>query len=86
MLIPGSKLVGTGEKIFIKGVGNISKNYFHRTIKEKILTAAKGKYEHIVGANPEIIVEGEKIILKGVYQNFKGKTFPTTLKAVDFFK
>ena len=85
VLIPGGKLVGTGEKLFIKGVGNISKDYFHKTIKKKILNAA-GKYGHIVGDNPDIVVEGEKIVLKGVYQSFKGKTFETTLKAVDFFK
>jgi RHS repeat-associated protein len=85
VLIPGGKLVGTGEKLFIKGVGNISKDYFHKTIKKKILNAA-GKFGHIVGDNPDIVVEGEKIVLKGVYQSFKGKTFETTLKAVDFFK
>jgi RHS repeat-associated protein len=73
VLIPGGKLVGTGEKLFIKGVGNISKDYFHRTVKKNILKAA-GKFGHLVGDNPEIVVEGEKIVLKGVYKSFKGKT------------
>jgi len=85
VLIPGGKLVGTGEKLFIKGIGNISKEYFHNTVKKKILKAA-GKFGHIVGDNPDIVVEGEKIVLKGVYQSFKGKTFETTLKAADFFQ
>jgi hypothetical protein len=64
----------------------IPKQSFHRIVKNKILKTARkvGKYEHVVGDNPDIGVEGGKIILKGVEQSFKGKTFNTGLDAEKF--
>jgi RHS repeat-associated protein len=59
---------------------------FHRVIKPRILKAAKQVFDFTktVGKNPDVLVEGEKIILKGTGP-FKGKTFDTGLNPKDFF-
>jgi RHS repeat-associated protein len=57
---------------------------FHRVMKPEILKAA-GNFEKHVGKNPDIIIEKGQIILKGVGP-FKGKTFPTSLDPLDYFK
>jgi len=58
-------------------------NLFHTTIKRDILKSA-GNFEKLVGTNPDITVEKGLIKLKGTGP-FKGKTFQTILKALDFF-
>ena len=70
--------------IFIKGVGNVSRQLFHQVIKPKILKAS-GNFTKAVGRNPDVFVENGKIFLKGVGEGFKGKTFPTGLNSFDFF-
>jgi len=62
---------------------------FHSSIKPKILTATFeniGKYQHIVGTNPDILIKGSKIFLTGAKSSpFYGKTFATGLEAINFF-
>jgi hypothetical protein len=73
--------------IFIKGFGNVNKDFFHRTLKNDILKAvSKGRFEKIVGGNPNITVVNGKIVLQGVGGVFKGKTYNTGLNANDFLK
>jgi hypothetical protein len=49
---------GGGKNIFIKGVGEVSAELFHRTIKPEILTAAgKTTFAKIVGKKPDIFVD-----------------------------
>lgn len=76
-------LAGAGG-LFIKGFGNVSKEIFHRQFKPEILKAA-GDFANKVGKNPDILVEGGKIVLKGV-GDFKGKIYKTTIEAASIFK
>ncbi|MDR1679981.1 MAG: phospholipase D-like domain-containing protein [Prevotellaceae bacterium] len=85
---PSGLSKGGNEEIYIKGVGKINRNLFHKTIKPNILKAV-GKLKNFiksVGKNPDIIVEKGKIILQGAKNSpFSKNTFPTGLKATDFF-
>jgi hypothetical protein len=80
--------VGKGGNLFIKGFGNISKDVFHKTVKGNILTkAVQGKFEKVVGTNPDITVVNGKIVLQGSKNSpFHGKTYKTDLNANDFLK
>lgn len=43
-----------------------------------------GKYRHIVGKKPDILEENGLILLKGT-GTYKGATFKTHLRSIDFF-
>ena len=74
-------------KMFIKGFGNVSKDFFHKTLKPTILSAAgKGNFSKMVGTNPDITVVNGKIVLQGTGPGYKGKTFNTNLNANDFLQ
>lgn len=62
----------------------VNREYFHRTLKGKILNQA-GDYAKKVGNNPDIKVVGDKIQLSGTGP-FKGKSFQTNLKATEYLK
>ena len=75
--------------IFIKGFGKVNKDLFHPSngggIKKDILDeVGKATYSKKVGSNPDIEVVNGLIRLNGT-GSFKGKSFPTNLKANDFF-
>ncbi|WP_256012516.1 hypothetical protein [Desertivirga xinjiangensis] len=60
----------------------VDREVFHRKIKPKILNDA-GAFSSIVGKNPDVKVVGTYIHLTGTGP-FKGKTFPTELKASEY--
>ena len=74
--------MGAAGKMINVGEVRVAAEVFHRVIKPDILKAVGTA--KTVGRNPDIIVKGGKIILKGVGQ-FKGKVIETGLKAADFF-
>jgi hypothetical protein len=58
---------------------------YHSRIKPKILkSAGKANYVKIVGDNPDIQVNSDKIILIGVASKFRGKSYETDLDASSF--
>ncbi len=77
---------GNGKNIFIKGVGEVNAEIFHRTIKPGILSAAgRTSFVKIVGKNPDVFVQNGTIILKGTGSTFSNKIYNTGLNSVDFF-
>lgn len=60
----------------------VDRDVFHRVIKPKILNSA-GSFSSKVGNNPDIKVVGGQIHLTGTGP-FKGKSFPTNLKASNY--
>jgi RHS repeat-associated protein len=62
----------------------VNANKFHRVIKPSILKSA-GKFQKVVGNNPDIMLDGGKVFLKGTGP-FRGKTFETGLDAINFFE
>ena len=79
-----SVLVHNSCSVYIKGLGEVANEVFHRQIKPEILSKA-GSFSKFVGKNPDISVEKGMIVLSGTGP-FKGKTFKTILNASDFFK
>ena len=75
-----------GGSIFIKGFGNVAKNSMHQIKPNIFSTVGRSNFEKIVGSNPNITVVNGKIVLQGVGDGFKGKTYNTGLNAIDFLK
>ena len=60
---------------------------FHRMTKPKILKSVAAEFTHIVGKNPDIGVEGGKIILLGAKNGpYKGKKYVTDLNALYYLQ
>jgi len=73
------------KKILYIGQYKVDANVFHREIKPDILSRS-GEFSRTVGKNPDIdVIKGDQIILKG-NGPYKGKSYPTELKGVDFLK
>ncbi|MCO6491694.1 MAG: hypothetical protein J5I98_24975 [Phaeodactylibacter sp.] len=65
------------------GSYKISKNYFHRTIKPRILRDSP-KFQHEVGRNPDVGIRNGTIRLNGTGP-YKGKSFDTGLNPQNYF-
>jgi hypothetical protein len=68
--------------VFLRGVGNIPKEGYHKIKKSILDQAGRSNFEHIVGRNPNLAVGRDgKVILEGVEAGFRGKTFITNINS-----
>ncbi|UBM59231.1 hypothetical protein LAG90_00980 [Marinilongibacter aquaticus] len=82
VVIAGSR----SSKLLYFGRIAVNRDVFHNSIKPKILNSS-GNFEKLVGTNPDIKIVSGKIILTGSSRGpFKGKSFNTGLKSMDFLK